>query len=159
MAVLAVAAAMAGCADGPDTVGDALDDPQLPPRGQVDLLDWIDAGHYLAWRCEPAPHPARPGSGHGANRICSNDALVAAAEAGGSAPFPIGAAAVKEIFSSSGAIRLYAVYRKVAATSDGYSWYWYEGDGDSNYANGVGDSTCTGCHSNAPRDFVFTVVR
>jgi hypothetical protein len=26
-------------------------------------------------------------------------------------------------------------------------------------ANGEGDGTCTGCHSRAPQDFLYTVVR
>ena len=145
-----------GCSDGAASYGDELGDPQVPPRGHDDLMTWIAAGHYLAWSCEDAPHPARAGSGHGPNRICSNTALVSFA---GGGPYPVGAAAVKEVFDSSGGIRLYAVYRKVAAEPGGDSWYWYEGKGDNIIANGEGDGTCTGCHAGAPQDFVFTVVR
>ena len=154
---IALALALAACSDpGPGTYGDAMTDPQLPPRGADDLLDWIDAGHYLAWRCEEAAHPARSGSGHGPNRICSNDLLAGAT---GDGPYPVGAAAVKEVYNSSGEIRLYAVYRKLEAAPGGDSWYWFEGDRDSNFANGPGDPTCTGCHAGAPRDLVFTVIR
>jgi hypothetical protein len=156
MRLILLASLALGCSDpGPTTAGDPLDDPQVPPRGSQDLLDWIDAGHYLAWTCEPAMHPSRAGSGHGPNRICSNDALVAST---GDGPYPIGAAAVKEVFDSDGAIRVYAMYRKIEATAGGDSWYWFEGDRDGNFANGPGDPTCTGCHSAAPRDFVYTVV-
>jgi len=155
--LIVLAACGAACSDpGPDSFGDAMGDPQLPPRGSDDLLDWIDAGHYLGWHCEAAAHPARPGSGHGPNRICSNDALAGAT---GEGPYPVGAAAVKEVFDGAGTIRLYAVYRKIEPAAGGDSWYWFEGDREGNFANGPGDATCTGCHGGAPRDFVFTVVR
>jgi hypothetical protein len=144
---------IAACGDGPTTLGDPLDDPQVPPRGSDDLITWIEAGHYLAWRCEAEVHPRRPGSGHSANRICSNDALVGST---GDGPYPVGAAAVKEVYSGD-AIGLYAVYRKVEAGGGGDSWYWFEGTRTDIVANGEGDGTCTGCHSGAPRDFVFTV--
>ena len=39
---------LAAC-DGPTSLGDPLDDPQLPPRGSDDVMTWIEAGHYLAW--------------------------------------------------------------------------------------------------------------
>lgn len=147
---------LAACGDeGVASYGDPLDDPEVPARGSADVLTWLEAGYYLDWSCEPEPHPARPGSGHGANRICSNAALAAAT---GDGPYPVGAAAVKEIFDGAGGIRLYAVYRKVADGTGGDTWYWYEGLGDDVIANAEGDGTCTGCHSGAPRDFVFTVV-
>jgi hypothetical protein len=145
-----------GCDDGPTTFGDVVDDPQLPPRGSDDLLTWIEAGHYKTWACEPEAHPARTGSPHGKNRICSNDALVTST---GTGPYPVGAAGLKEILAESGAIRLYAVYRKVEAGDGGDTWYWFEGKRGDIASNGEGDSTCTGCHSRAPRDFVYTAVR
>lgn len=145
---------LVACSDpGPPSFGDPLDDPQVPPRGADDILTWIEAGHYTAWACETASHPPRPGSGHGPNRICSNDALVAASDV-----FPIGAASVKEVFESDGSIAAYAVYRKMTEETGGDSWYWYEGTRDGNVANGQGDDTCTGCHGRAPRDFVYTIV-
>lgn len=147
---------LAACTDeGPTTVGDPLEDPQLPPRGSDDLLTWIEAGHYLSWSCEPEKHPPRSGSAHSANRICSNDALV---DATGDGPFPEGAAGVKEVYSGD-AIAVYAVYRKVIDGDGGDTWYWFEGGRDNVLANGEGHPSCTGCHGGAPRDFVFTVVR
>jgi len=154
---LLLVACLAACTDdpGPPSFGDPTDDPQLPPRGTTDLLDWIDAGHYLTWQCEAAPHPPRAGSGHGANRICSNDALAAAAA---DDLFPVGAASVKEVYNDDGAIRVYAVSRRVFSEAGGDSWYWFEGGRGGNAANGLGDPTCTNCHGGAPRDFVYTVV-
>jgi hypothetical protein len=148
---------VAACGDGEASYGDPLDDPQLPPRGHADVLAWLEAKHYDSWRCEAEPHAARPGSGHSANRICSNAALVAGADDSGS--FPAGSASVKELFTSSGSFRGYAVYRKMRDEAGGNSWYWYESLGDDIVANAEGDDTCTGCHGRAPRDFVYTVVR
>lgn len=146
---------LVACNDpGPASLGDSLDDPQVPPRGADDVMTWIEAGHYNAWSCEAEAHPPRAGSGHGPNRICSNDALV---DATGDV-FPIGAAAVKEVFDGDGSIAAYAVYRKLTSATGGDSWYWFEGTRDGNVANGPGDSTCTGCHGRAPRDFVYTIV-
>jgi hypothetical protein len=148
----------AGCQDpGEASFGDVLTDPELPARGHEDVHSWIEAGFYLGWSCEPEPHPARPGSGHGPNRICTNAALGAAED--GEGPYPVGSAAVKEVFDGDGNIRLFAVYRKVEDADGGDSWYWYEGLPGNVIANGMGDSTCTGCHARAPRDFVYTVVR
>jgi hypothetical protein len=144
-----------GCDDGPTTVGDVVDDPQLPPRGSDDVMTWLEAGHYQSWACEPEAHPPRSPSAHGKNRICSNDLL---AQASGTPAYPVGATSVKEIFDDSGRLSLYAVSRRVDDGSDGGSWYWFEGSRDRIVSNGEGDSTCTGCHSRAPRDFVFTVI-
>lgn len=156
ISVVAVAAALAGCDDGPDSYGDPLDDPQVPARGAVDARRWLEAGYYQGWHCEPAPHEPRPPSPHGDNRICSNEALSTAT---GDGPFPVGAAAVKEVFDGAGAIRLFALYRKVADGTGGDTWYWYEGIGGDTAANGEGEDDCTSCHRRADRDFVFTVVR
>jgi hypothetical protein len=156
IAILLVSLAT-GCSDGEASYGDDLENPQVPPRGYTDVITWLEAGHYLTWNCEAERHAPRPGSGHGANRICSNTALAEAVT--GSGPYPVGAAAVKEIFTSGGTLRLYAVYLKVDEGSGGDSWYWYEGLGSDVIANGEGDDTCTGCHSRAPRDFVYTVVQ
>ncbi|HLL21237.1 MAG TPA: hypothetical protein VK427_03850 [Kofleriaceae bacterium] len=153
--LLPLACFVVACGSGPDSYGDELGNPQLPPRGSSDVTDWLAQGHYLSWNCEPEAHPKRPGSGHGPNRICTNTALSTAT---GDGPYPVGAAAVKEIFNDKGEIRQYAIYRKVEATTGGDSWYWYEGKGSDIVANGEGDSTCTGCHGRAPRDFVYTVV-
>jgi hypothetical protein len=156
MRFVLLATIVSACA-GPGSFGDPIDNPQVPPRGHDDIQAWIDDGFYMQWHCEPTPHPRRPPSPHGAmNRICSNDALAGST---GDGAFPIGAAAVKEVYGSDGAINAYAVYRKMTERSDGDSWYWYEGSRDKTAANGQGEGTCVGCHSSAPRDFVFTIVK
>lgn len=135
-------------------------DPQLPPEGDSEMRPWLQAGHYLNWACEAEPHDARPPGAHGRTRICSNDALSGAAGAG---PYPIGAAAVKELRrGDDDHIEGYAVYRKVGASDGGDGWYWYELIGTSVVADGRGSSgrvdLCVGCHANADRDFVYTHV-
>lgn len=136
--------------------------PQTPPSsGRADIEAWLAAGHYRAWHCEPTPHASRAPSPHGLNRICSNDALSGAA---GDGPYPVGAAAVKELYGSPGAVTGVAVYLRVAEGSGGANWYWYERIGTRGVADGLGSSgtartICVGCHASAPRDFVFTHVR
>ncbi|MEO8706559.1 MAG: hypothetical protein ABI867_41420 [Kofleriaceae bacterium] len=152
LAALVALAALTACSDpGPATLGDPLDDPELPARGHEDIHAWLDAGFYQSWQCEAEPHPARPDSGHSTNRICTNAVLAAAT---GEGPYPVGSAAVKEVFDGD-EIAVYAVYRKVADGAGGDTWYWYEGSPDNVIANGQGDGTCTGCHGRAPRDFVY----
>ncbi len=148
--------------DVPAAVDARPNDPaQTPPTtGRVDLEAWIAAGHYRSWHCEPAPHASRPPSPHGSDRICSND-LLSASTAG---TFPVGSAAVKELFATPGNPTGYAVYVKLTDGTDGASWYWYERIGtrqvaDGSGASGTARSICVGCHSSAPRDFVFTQVR
>ncbi len=160
----AVWAVCAACADPGGDPGDPGDpapdaapgdpgDAQRPPQGHAALVGWLEAGHYKAWACEPAPHPARPPGAHGMNRICTNAALSATADG----PYPIGAAAVKELYRN-GAVAGYAVGLKIAAPAAGSSWYWYEAVGSSVIADRVDQGLCSSCHAGAPRDYVFTRV-
>jgi hypothetical protein len=147
---------------------------QTPPQGETAVKAWLAAGDYKSWHCEAAEHAARSPSPHGFNRICSNDALAAAA-----APFPQGAAAVKELWDKAGgSIIGYAVYQKLAADSaGGAAWYWYEDNPSLNppggvVADGKGDTgnakdVCVACHVAAGSDmahvgagdFVYTQVK
>jgi hypothetical protein len=144
--------------------GIAPADAQTPPTGSSAVDAWLAQGAYRAWRCEPSPHPARSPSPHGTNRICSNDVL----SSHGDGEFPVGAAAVKEIYDGT-AVHGYALYRKVGI-GGGEAWYWYEKVDESVGADGVGSSgapksVCVGCHAGAGvgghsgHDFVFTQVK
>ncbi len=132
---------------------------QTPPEGDANLQTWLAQGFYKNWTCESAPHDARSPSPHGRNRICSNDTLALAQQA----PWPVGSAAVKELFDDNDNQVGVAVYRKTAEGTDGSNWYWYEKtDGDGLVADGHGDTgvpltVCVDCHSHA-NDFVFTQV-
>lgn len=141
-----------------------VDITQVPPEGGDAVEAWLAAGHYLDWACEPEPHPPRDGSAHDPNRICSNDVLSGAT---GSGPYPVGAAAVKELYDDEGAIYGYAVSRRVTADAGGDGWYWYERIGARVPADGRGDLgaakvVCVSCHQGADeaggRDLVFTRV-
>jgi hypothetical protein len=105
--------------------------------------------------------------------VCSNDVLSAAAAGSGTDPWPAGAAEVKEIYMAAGDTTPtggYAVSLKTSSDSaGGANWYFYERFDGQLYADGMGVSLCTGCHSlggSSPtdtttagaRDFVFTPV-
>ena len=147
---------------GPTTAGDG----ETPPTGDAATVKaWLDTKAYTKWACEPAPHPGRAGTGHSANRICSNGLL----SRHGAGEYPVDAASVKELFDGNGTLNGYALLLK---TKPGgvESFYWYENIGASVIANGQGDSgsaksVCTGCHDGAGKngqtghDGVFTQVK
>ena len=92
LSIILLAALTPACTDdGPDTLGDSVDNVQVPPRGAVDVQTWLARGFYTSWHCEPERHAARAPSPHGTNRICNNDAIH---DAKGDL-FPEGAASVK----------------------------------------------------------------
>jgi hypothetical protein len=86
-------------------------------------------------------------------RICSSPELSAST----SGSYPVGAASVKEIYTSD-KVTGYAVGVKVAAGEGANTWYWYERLGTSVVANGIAAGECSGCHGAAPRDRVFVRV-
>lgn len=149
---------------------------ELPPMGHDDVEAWLAAGQYKAWTCESALHGQRAPSPHGKNRICSNDLLSKA----GAGEYPVGAAAVKELYADDGTLAGYAVSRHLSAGSSGGAWYWYERvpltspaphDSRGVVADGLGASgpamsICVGCHAGAGtdaahfgHDFVYTQIR
>jgi hypothetical protein len=132
----------------------AVGDPQLPPQGHAPLKAWLVEGHYQAWTCEAAAHPARPPGAHGMNRICNNGVLSASVNG----TYPVGAASVKELYQN-GRVTGFAVGVKLAEGDAASSWYWYEAYGDSVIADGVNRGICVNCHAGAARDYVFTHVR
>lgn len=131
---------------------------QSPPTGRAAVEAWLAAGTYKAWTCESTVHASREPSPHGFNRICSN--AVIASNASGTASWPVGAAAVKELFESATDVVPigYSLYLKQDADSaGGAGWYWYERIDDSIYADGRGSSgtarsICVGCHQRAGAD-------
>ena len=67
-------------------------------------------------------------------------------------------ASTKELLDDRNAIIGYALYRKLADGTDGANWYWFEIVSGNTTAEGDGATVCVTCHSQAPRDFVFTAV-
>ncbi|MFT3841522.1 MAG: hypothetical protein QM723_31330 [Myxococcaceae bacterium] len=157
---------------------DAGDDvTQLPPTtGAAAVEAWLADGHYKAWHCETDKHAARAPSPHGVNRICNNAKLTA--QPAGPGEYPVGAAAVKELYTADGGTEIigYAVEVHVSAGKNTSNWYWYEKNpavgapaknGEAGLvADGVGpnegisggptDMICTGCHSAAGSDAAHT---
>ena len=145
-----VVADLAGAGDA--TMGST----QLPPIGTArELEQWLGTGAYKSWACEKDLHPARAGSAHAANRICSNDLLSGSA----SGEFPVNSASVKELYDSGGNIIGYAVGVRTMTGATDNAWFWYERVNTSVYANGVGVPLCANCHRGAPRDYTFTQVK
>jgi hypothetical protein len=156
-----------GGAGGSGSTGDA----QTPAQGAANVQAWLAKGDYKSWSCESAVHAARPPSPHGFDRVCSNTAI--SSNASGTGAWPVGAAAVKELYGSLTDTTPggYAVYLKTAddTTAGGAVWYWYEQPvgATSPLADGLGNSICVACHSSAggdagafpdSRDLVYTPV-
>ena len=144
-----------GLGPGPTGAGDA----QTPPAGDAALSAWLASGVYKGWSCESGPMDARPHGAHGRNRVCSNDLMARH----GSGEYPVGAAAVKELFDGGGTVIGHAVSRHVKAGNTADSWYWYEAN-PRVVADGLGAGICDGCHRQAGggsfqgHDFVFVQV-
>lgn len=169
----AAASACGSSSDAPASASpSAASADELPPTtGYKDVEAWLAKGAYKSWHCEAAPHPARSPSPHGINRICNNSKI--RAQAPGPGEYPVGAAAVKELYDEAGAkIVGYAVEVHVSAGKDTSNWYWYERNPTLNapakngsaglVADGIGpnegvagmptEKVCTGCHSAAGSD-------
>ncbi len=126
----------------------------LPPTNSAELVPWLEAGEYLDWDAESAPHPSA--GPHGTVRTFFNDVLTASFEAGAS-EHPQDAATVKELYDAGGSLDGWAVMVKVQADSaGGDGWYWYEVIGASVFADGTGVALCTGCHSGGGTDYVLS---
>jgi hypothetical protein len=167
---LVLCAVLTACG-GDDDAAPAKSADQTPPQGATALEAWLSAGSYKQWQCESAVHASRDPSPHGFNRICSNDVI--SSHMDDTTDWPIGAAAVKELYASMDATDPvgYAVYTKTAADSDmGANWYWYERvpldsaaphDDAGVVADGMGSdgtakSICVGCHVAAGSDAAHT---
>lgn len=126
--------------------------PQLPPTAAAALRTWLEAGSYLDWRAESAPHLGT-GPHFGIVRVFVNDALFASLS-DGLPQHPAGAAAVKELYGNGGStVRGWAVMVKIQDDSDaGGGWYWFE-TFDTFSSGGIGLRGCTTCHS-IGRDFI-----
>lgn len=149
--IAAIGDALNGCQPNPDPT--PTPDSQLPPTEVEALRAWLQAGTYLDWQAESAPHTGA-GPHFGVVRAFVNDALFASLGAG-AAQHPAGAAAVKELYGRNSPTPLgWAVMVKVQDDSDlGNGWYWLETFG-SFTGGGVGNPGCTGCHA-AGKDFVL----
>jgi hypothetical protein len=143
--------------------GGSGDSSQTPPIGGTAVTAWLATGVYKNWHCETASHSARSPSPHSVDRVCSNDVI--ANNATGSAPWPQGASAVKELYTATtdAAPGGYAVYLKTQADSaGGANWYFYGAlTAGGTTVDGMGNdaavmATCTSCHLAAGSDAAHT---
>lgn len=143
---------LAACADdeGAPFTGD---DPTQVPDDPDQLRDWASRRGYRSWEAESERHDSA-GPHFGDVRTYVNQAL-GESLAAGNAEHPVGAAAVKELFGGGQDLRGVAIMLKTEPGDDGDAWYWYERYDGETYADGQGDTLCTGCHSQSP-DFVLT---
>ena len=147
-------------ADSPRPLPDALagadpGTPQRPPAGSAEMEAWLARSFYEQWSCEVGVSAPRLSGNHGRHRICSNQALLDSS--GG--PYPVGAASVKQLYTTTDQTNGFAVGVKVQEGEGPNTWYWYERRGALStaglLAQGVGVPDCTVCHLTAPRDYVF----
>lgn len=147
--VAAIAAALDGCEPGATPSPTPASPPPTEPAA---LLAWLQAGGYLDWAAESAPHPSA--GPHGGRVRTFLDPAIVASLAAGAPQHPAGAAAVKELYFDGESVRGWAVMVKLRVDSDlGRGWYWFESFGSGEPLEGVGLGLCTGCHA-AGRDFV-----
>lgn len=139
---------LAACAPKPNA-----DDPRaVPPLdGDDAIAAWFEAGHYLAWPCEPMAHDAPP---HGRMRVCANAIAMQDVTA-------VDASVVAELVDDTGIVGR-AAQRHTGGEATGDAWYWYLRDASGLAADGWGfegpaRDACAACHQTAATDFVFVL--
>lgn len=95
-----------------DEEGGITGGPQTPPQGRAALLPWLQEGAYRAWNChQSSAHIAPAPSAHAFTRVCLNTSWSNTLP---SQVFPVGAAAVKELYDATLMNRVgYSVMLKV----------------------------------------------
>ncbi|NUN16240.1 MAG: hypothetical protein HUU55_21645 [Myxococcales bacterium] len=127
-----------------------------PPTTGAALQTWLEAGYYLTWPAENAPH-ASTGPHFGQVRVFQNDRLYNAAKTN-AAPWPVGATSIKELFGNTTAPIGWSVSVKLQQTPPaGDGFYWYEIYQGQKYADGPSVPLCVNCHA-AGTDYVLTKI-
>ncbi|MBT9557557.1 MAG: hypothetical protein IV100_16070 [Myxococcales bacterium] len=142
--------AIAACSRPDTTAPEPPSRCTSPPPASVALGDWLRAECYGAWPSDPA---VRASSMNPSGIRVFLSPSLADSVAGGNAAHPVGAAAVREIFSPDHRERVgWSVSVK---TSDG--WFWYEEFDRLGHATVSGRDApgCTSCHE-AGQDLVQT---
>lgn len=119
------------------------------PGEATKLQSFLDDGLYKSFEAESAVHDGFTNSPHGRVRTFINPLLADSLKAN-NAEHPVGAASIKELYSSSDQLRGYAVNLKIKAGSGGDTWYFYEILDGNVAVDDIGLSVCVGCHSAGP---------
>lgn len=122
----------------------------LVPSNGAELFLWLQAGNYMALKAESGKHAST--GPHGGNVLTFVNPILFDALTAGSTNFPVGSAAVKELWGNGSKLLGWAVFVKIQADSaNGNGFYWYENYSTTDPSNPVADGTgvglCTGCHS------------
>ena len=122
----------------------------LVPANSAELFPWLQAGNYMGFKAESAKHASL--GPHGMNVLTFVNPTLFDALSAGSTNFPVGSAAVKELWGNGSKLLGWAVFVKIQADSaNGNGFYWYENysttDPSSPVADGTGVGLCAGCHS------------
>ncbi|MEZ4302722.1 MAG: hypothetical protein R3B70_47805 [Polyangiaceae bacterium] len=142
---------------GGSTGGQGGASDAVPPTDKAALFKWLQDGNYKAYNAESAVH-ASAGPHGGGVRTFVNDQLEGSLSAGNAA-HPMGAAAVKELYSGGTLTGWAASVKTDTDSAGGQGWYWYEifstTDGSNTVAAGNGVSLCFNCHSGGD-DYVLS---
>lgn len=123
------------------------------PTTTAEVEAFLAGGSYTSFTAESGPHDSA-GPHFGDVRVFVNDVLLASLETGGG-NHPVCSAAIKELYGNGNTVRGHSLSVKVSEGTTGDSWYWYELYDGSTFADGVGESLCTGCHGGGD-DFVLS---
>lgn len=128
------------------------------PSSAAALQAWLRTRTYAAWPAESAKHKSTGPHGGDVRVYLSPD--LEASLAANAAQHPVGATAVKELFTGN-EVTGWAVGVKTEADSrGGAGWYWYEAfstdETPSSTIEGQGKPLCAGCHTSGSRDQVLT---
>lgn len=148
-----------GIQDGPDTALSADTKPEKTPA----LFQFLSTGKYNDYPAQQSTtHPGRGPHTKVTSpvRVFYNDTLSDSLKAA-NAEHPVGAAAVKEMFTDGGDLTGWAVMVKTQDRSDdGRGWFWYEVTSSSNaeatVAMGNGVPGCMSCHSFRDQDLILS---
>ena len=159
--VMACSGSSSGDGDGD---GDPMTNPDLTmvddsvaPVDSDDLFTFLQDDAYDGYLAEPEIH--RSEGPHGDVLTYINQRL-AQSLSDRNEIHPVGSSAVKEFYNGT-ELSGWAVEVKVAEEGGGDAWYWYENfsaDTNNPVADGTGERSCVGCHSQRP-DFVVVLPR
>lgn len=127
------------------------------PTSGADIFPWLQAKEYANFAAESGQHAST--GPHGGNVRTFLNPILFDALSSGSTNFPVGTAAVKELWGNGSKLLGWAVFVKTQADSAaGNGFYWYEvysaTDPSNPVADGNGVGLCSGCHSNGTDYFL-----
>ena len=144
------------------SVAESETSESVAPTDDDKLHEWLISGEYKIFTAsESETHPsAGPHTKYGLPvRVFLNSMLDESMSAEDS-NHPVGATAVKEMYSTDNKLEGWAVMVKTQTETDGgKGWYWYEATsiepGTKAFASGNGVPLCVSCHGGG-KDFVVT---